>query len=314
MYDRGLKYLADTQDENGGWNNAGQAGAGTVGMALMVFLASGEDPNFGKYSVNVRRSLRYIINSQDAGTGYLGGGMGQGGQSMYHHGFGMLALAEAYGAVDDRNLWPDRKDGRTIGQALELAVRCAVTSQKKNQYGGWRYSPDATDADTSVSGAVLVGLLAARNAGVEVPDESIDRAITFYQQMTSSSGQVAYAGMGGFDESTARVSIATLVYSIARRKDLTEFKATLGFLKERIEFTGADGRGYADYTRYYEAQALFQGDVDAWDKWNKLLVRQLKAAQQPDGSIRGEFGVQVSTSLSMLALAVNYRFLPIYER
>jgi len=311
IYERGLKYLADTQDENGGWNNAGQAGPGTVGMALMVFLASGEDPNFGKYSVNVRRCLRNIINSQDAGTGYLGG---QGGQSMYHHGFGMLALAEAYGAVDDRNLWPDRKDGRTIGQALELAVRCALTSQKKNQYGGWRYSPDAPDADTSVSGAVLVGLLAARNAGIEIPDEAIDRAISFYQQMTSSSGQVAYAGMGGFDESTARVSIATLVYSIARRKDLTEFKATLGFLKERIEFTGADGRGYADYTRYYEAQALFQGDVDAWEKWNKLLVRQLKVAQQADGSIRGEFGVQVSTSLSLLALAVNYRFLPIYER
>jgi len=311
MYERGIKYLADTQDENGSWSNSGQSGPGTVGMSLMVFLASGEDPNFGKYSVNVRRCLRNIINSQDAATGYLGG---QGGQSMYHHGFGMLALAEAYGAVDDRNLWPDRKDGRTIGQALELAVRCAVTSQKKNQYGGWRYSPDAPDADTSVSGAVFVGLLAARNAGIEIPDESIDRAISYYQQMTSSSGQVAYAGMGGFDESTARVAIATLVYSIARRKDLSEFKATLGFLKERMEFTGADGRGYADYTRYYEAQALFQGDVDAWEKWNKLLVRQLKAAQQPDGSIRGEFGPHISTSLSMLALAVNYRFLPIYER
>jgi len=40
----------------------------------------------------------------------------------------------------------------------------------------------------------------------------------------------------------------------------------------------------------------------------------LKQAQQADGSIRGEFGPQISTSLSLLALAVNYRFLPIYER
>jgi hypothetical protein len=307
MYDRGVKYLADTQAEEGGWPNAPQAGPGTVGMALMVFLASGEDPNFGRYSVNVRRALRNIITAQNAGSGFMG-------NSMYHHGFAMLALAEAYGAVDDRNLWPDRKDRRTIGQSLELAVRTAVTSQKKNQQGAWRYSPDATDADTSVSGAVLVGLLAARNAGIEVPDESIDRAISFYQQMTSSSGQVAYAGMGGFDESTARVSIATLVYSIARRKDLSEYKATLGFLKDRLEFAGSDGRGYVEYTRYYQAQALFQGDVNAWDKWNKLLVRQMKQSQQADGSIRGEFGPQVSTSLSMLALAVNYRFLPIYER
>ena len=278
----GSEYLAQTQHEDGGWPNTGMGGPGTVGMALMVFLASGEDPNFGLYSVNVRRALRNIISSQDAVTGYMGG-------SMYHHGFGMLALAEAYGAVDDRNLWPDRKDGRTIGQALELAVRCALTSQKKNPLSAWRYSPDATDADTSVSGAVLVGLLAARNAGIEVPDEAINKAISFYQQMTSSNGQVAYAGgFGGFDESTARVSIATLVYSIARRKDLAEYKATLGFLKQRMEFNGADGRGYLEYSRYYEAQALFQGDVEAWDKWNKLLVRQLKQIQQADGSIQGQ--------------------------
>ena len=43
--------------------------------------------------------------------------------------------------------------------------------------------------------------------------------------MTSASGQVAYAGIGGFDDSMARISIATLVYSLARRKDLPQFKA-----------------------------------------------------------------------------------------
>ena len=47
----------------------------------------------------------------------------------------------------------------------------------------------------------MVGLLAARNAGIEVPDTSIDKAISFYTSMTSPSGQVAYAGLGGFDES-----------------------------------------------------------------------------------------------------------------
>ena len=33
-----------------------------------------------------------------------------------------------------------------------------------------------------------------------------------------------------------------------------------------------------------------------------------------DGSFSGDFGPQVATSLSLLALALNYRFLPIYER
>lgn len=308
MYDRGVQYLATTQSENGDWPRGGDVGPGITGLCLMVFLASGEDPNFGLYSNNVRRAVRSIITQQNSSTGYLG-------SSMYHHGFGMLGLAEAYGAVDDRHLWPEGKSGSSIGVALELAVRAAVTSQKKNSTGGWRYSPDANDADTSVSGAVLVGLLAARNAGIEVPDESIDKAISYYTKMTADSGQVAYAGgFGGFDESMARISIATLVYAIARRKDLPQYKATLGYLAQRLESTGNPGHGGPEYQRYYQAQALFQGDIETWDKWNKQLIRQLKTMQQQDGCFQGSHGPVVSTSMTLLALALNYRFLPIYER
>ncbi len=304
MYDRGLQFLATSQTDSGEWTG-GQQGPGCTGLALMAFLASGEDPNFGLYSNNVRRALRSIINTQQADTGIIG-------NSMYHHGFAMLSLAEAYGAVDERNLWPDSKGPRSIGQALELAVRGAVTSQAKNPFGAWRYSPDSSDADTSVSGSVLVGLLAARNAGIEVPDAAIDKAIAYYRQMTSKTGQVAYAGgMGGFDESLARISIGTLVYAIARRKDLSEYKATIGHLKERLEQPAS---GYLEYTRYYQAQALFQGDVEAWEKWNKLLIRQLKTSQKSNGSFPGQFGDSFGTSMSLLAIALNYRFLPIYER
>jgi len=305
IYDRGLQYLVTSQTEAGNWAS-NQDGPGVTGLGVMVFLASGEDPNFGLYSSQVRRALRNIISQQDATTGYMG-------NSMYHHGFAMLALAEAYGTVDDRNLWEGTEQNRrSIGNALQLAVRAAVTSQKKNTFGAWRYSPDSNDADTSVSGSVLVGLLAARNAGIEVPDESIDRAIDYYTKMTSDSGQVGYSGgFGGFDESMARISIATLVYSVARRKDLPQYKATLKYLTERLENTN---NHYPEYTRYYEAQALFQGDVEAWEKWNKLLVRQLKGAQAEDGSFPSQFGKPVGTTMSLLALALNFRFLPIYER
>lgn len=228
LYDKGLQYLVKTQSEHGEWT-VGQQGPGITGLGLMVFLASGEDPNFGLYSNNVRRAVRSIIAQQDANTGYFG-------NSMYHHGFAMLALAEAYGAVDDRSVWPDGKKPRSIGAALELAVRAAITSQKHNSMGAWRYSPTSTDADTSVSGAILVGLLAARNAGIEVPDDCINKAISYYTSMTAPSGQVAYSGgFGGFDESLARISIATLVYALARRKDLPQFKATLGYLVSKLE-------------------------------------------------------------------------------
>jgi hypothetical protein len=303
MYDRGVQWLANKQTDNGDWSD-GQNGPGTTGMALMAFMASGEDPNFGRYRNHVRKALRSIISAQDAGTGYLG-------NSMYHHGFAMLALSEAYGAVDDRDLWPaGSHNRRTIGAALELAVREAVTSQKKNPNHAWRYSPDANDADTSVSGSVLVGLLAARNAGIEVPDTAIDNAISYYKSMTSQSGQVAYSGLG-FDDSTARISIATLVYALARRTDLPQYKSTLGFLVQRPE---QESTPYLEYGRYYQAQALFQGNIEAWEKWNKHLIRQLKSSQHDDGSFPGQFGQSIGTSMSLLALALNYRLLPIYER
>ena len=130
--------------------------------------------------------------------------------------------------------------------------------------------------------------------------------------MTDRSGDVSYLNLGNrLSTSTARVSIATLAYAVARRKDLAEYKATLDYLKQRI---GEPSGPFGEYTLYYEAQALFQGELNSWEKWNKILVRRLKEAQQPDGSIRGRFNPAISTSLSLLSLAVNYRFLPIYER
>src|SRR5262249_4228764 len=44
MYDRGLQYMASTQTEAGNWTG-GDVGPGATGLGLMVFLASGEDPN-----------------------------------------------------------------------------------------------------------------------------------------------------------------------------------------------------------------------------------------------------------------------------
>lgn len=303
MYERGLKYLALQQSPEGGWQGS-QGGPGVDGLCVMCFLACGEDPNYGIYADNVQKGVQAVLRAQNKSTGYYG-------NSMYHHGFAMLAMAEAYGAVDDRQWSGHGEQLPSIGASLELAVRSAVTSQKKNQLGAWRYSPDSNDADTSVSGAVLVGLLAARNAGIEVPDESIDRAIAYYKSMTSDSGQVAYAGMGGFDNSPARISIGSLVYAIARRKDIPQYEATVRNLSENLE---APANGYTEYTRYYRAQALFQGDYEAWQKWNRLLVRTLKESQNPDGSFQGDFGPELGTSMSLLSLALNYRFLPIYER
>ena len=197
----------------------------------MAFLSTGEDPNFGRYAKNVRAALRYIIRNQKTRTGYIP-------NSMYEHGFAMLALSEAYGAVDEEMLWTgEEKNGsrRSIGKALELAVRLSVTSQKKNPSKGWRYSPNDGSADTSVVGAVLMGLLAARNAGIDVPDKTIDDALKYMKSMTSAeTGDVGYSGLGGLGESGARSAIACLVFSIGKRKKWKEWEGVRKYLADHF--------------------------------------------------------------------------------
>lgn len=314
LYSKSADYLARTQKNDGTWGKGAQFHGsetnGICGLCVMAFLSTGEDPNFGKYAVNIRRALRQIIRDQNPKTGYIQG-------NMYVHGFSMLALSEAYGAVDDELLWAGQtKDDktRTIGEALELAVRLAVTSQKKNPTDGWRYGPNDPSADTSIVGAVLMGLLAARNAGIEVPDETIDKALEYMKSMTSDdSGQVGYSGLGGFGDSTARSSIACLVYSIGKRKDWKEFEATKGYVSDN--FMDSQNTSWPYYTRYYQAQALFQADYETWQKWNQQTLRMLTDVQANDGQIGdSQHGPAYSTAMSLLALALNFRFLPIYER
>src|SRR4029078_2225181 len=80
---------------------------------------------------------------------------------MYEHGFGALFLAEGHGMVGNREL---REEVRT---KLKRAVTLIVDSQ--NGEGGWRYQPEARDADISVTICQIMALRAARNAGVYVP-------------------------------------------------------------------------------------------------------------------------------------------------
>jgi len=309
IYDRGLEWLATNQSPEGGWNE-GDVGPGVTGMCIMAFLASGEDPNFGPYSENIRRAVRSMIRTQAESTGFFGGG---GHGSMYHHGFAMLGLSEVYGVLDEDTLW-DGDTGtegrRSIGKSLELAVRATITSQKNNQWNAWRYSPEATDADTSVSGAVLMGLLAARNAGIKVPDDGIDKALEYFRSMTTNRGEVGYSGIGGGGSNNLK-SIAALVFAIGKRKNLAEYKAVLERVTGNLE---VDEYSYPEYYRYYTAQALFQGDFESWNKWNLKTARQLKDLQSDDGSFQSGHGTAYGTSMSLLAMALNYRFLPIYER
>jgi hypothetical protein len=289
VYEKGLNFLVETQNESGCWNTRYGNNPGVVGLAVMAFLAHGEDPNYGTNKDPICSALDYILKSQQD-SGYLG-------NSMYNHGFATLALAEAYGRVHDKRLGP----------ALNKAVQLLLKSQKNNPHWAWRYSPNDQTADTTVSGACLVALFAARNAGVEVPDKSIKQALLYYKNCQGHDGGIGYTNRGSGSE--PRNAIGALVFALGNKMQTKQFKSVFTKVK------GGHGHvSHAYYNMYYKAQALFQGSPKDWERWNRQQLKRLQNTQTSNGSWSGQYGATFSTAAALLSLALNYRYLPIYER
>lgn len=295
-YLRGIRYLIRSQDDDGAWSSQDSTyggNPGVVGLALMAIMAHGDNPNSGPYAQTIQRAVQFIIDDQDESTGMIG-------DRMYDHGFATTALAEAYGMVDNEK----------IGPALQKAVDLLVSSQSKNRRGGWRYDPGTTDtADTSIVGCCLVALFAARNAGIEVPDESIEKGLNYLSTVRTPEGGYGYTS--ATSPSPTRTAIGHLSYSLAREREAEGYDKGLEYLKKNLTFRD---RNYAFYFEYYMSQALFHADEKVWEEWNAANITYLTTIQLADGSWASEKGSTFSTAGALLSLALNYRFLPIYER
>ena len=72
------------------------------------------------------------------------------------------------------------------------------------------------------------------------------------------------------------------------------------------------------YFLYYAAQTYFHAsgpnNPKPWQQWNAENIKRLEETQQEDGRWDGNFGGSFATAASLLSLALNYRYLPIYER
>ena len=56
-YRKGLEFLAESQEERGYWTDSSYGSQpGVVGMAILAFLARGDDPEFGPYRIACQKS------------------------------------------------------------------------------------------------------------------------------------------------------------------------------------------------------------------------------------------------------------------
>lgn len=292
IYERGLQFLAKSQNAKGAWDDSVGGEPGVVGLCVAAFLAHGEDPDNGSYSKNIRLALDYILSQQNEKNGYIG-------NSMYNHAFATKALAESYGVIDDARIAP----------ALKKAVDLIVSAQKRNRFGAWRYTPESRDADTTVTGCQMVTLFAARNAGLAVPEDVIRKGLSYLATCRSKEGSYGYtSSAGGKPTLTA---VGSLCLSLAKERDSKGYQASLEYLKKNLDYRD---RYYPFYYEYYMSQALFHADEPTWKEWNARNIRYLSTIQSSDGSFPGNQGVSFNTAGALLSLALNYRFLPIYEK
>ncbi|MAE66021.1 MAG: hypothetical protein CMJ18_17250, partial [Phycisphaeraceae bacterium] len=161
---KGLGYLASIQADDGSYGTQRYGRhVGITSLACLAFMADGHLPQRGEFGRHVERGLDFVVrHAQESGLVAADTSHGP----MYGHGFATLFLAEIYGTTQDVR----------VREALIKAVRLIVATQ--NHEGGWRYQPVPQQADISVTICQVMALRAARNSGLSVPRETIDRAIS----------------------------------------------------------------------------------------------------------------------------------------
>jgi len=310
---RALEHLKGTQQPDGAWVSGGFGPATSItSLAVMSFLAAGHVPGEpGPYRQSIEKGIRYVLAHQQK-NGLLVSQSSHG--PMYCHGISTLMLAEAAGMATEGEL------AQSIHVALVRAVKLILSAQarpkNRDNAGGWRYQPSSDDSDLSVTGWQLMALRAAKAAGCEVPSASIDRAVDYVKRCAvKQGGGFGYQPGGG--PNNPRTGTGILALEICGEHLTPQAVAGAEYLLKNPPRWSSS---YFFYEVYYCPIAMFQMGDKYFLPYNAKLVPILLEHQQKDGSwLSGDAndrtgGRNYCTAMAVLALTVEYRYLPIYQR
>jgi len=337
----GLKWLARHQRADGSYRahvgfkrNTGyavtKADAGHPGvsaLAGMAFLAGGHVPGRSLYGDRVKGVVDYLLRCVRAD-----GMITANGTRMYSHAFATLFFAEVYGMTGDAEV------KRGLSRAVQFTWKC------QNKAGGWRYLPFDQDSDMSITVCQVMALRAARNIGIRVPKESIDRAVNYvlrsaitgrhreagsfryrfrtdvpvptrstYSLTAAGLATLYMAGLYGDDDIRDHIR-EHRVAPYVRGAEPPRIEQILDYLERHYESTRKK-HYFFYYGNYYAVQAMFIAGGKAWEDYFARVQRELVGWQQDDGSWPiSSVGDTYATASACLILQVPYRYLPIFER
>jgi hypothetical protein len=311
--DRGLQNLKALQSKvDGSWRGPGtMENPAITGLAVMAFLSAGHVPGEGPYGEVLENGIRWVLRKQ-APNGLIAAA---GHQEMYHHGIATLMLAEVAGMTDGEL-------AKEVRPALEKAVAIILKAQRTRgeDRGGWRYHVAAIDgSDISVTGWQLMALRAAKNLGCDVPAENIELAVEYIKRCQDGrTGGFNYTTHGPLTVACTGTSILGLEICGKERHHTPEALRAGSFLIQDRNLPHWDQQHFF-YSVYYGSQAAFQLGGNYWSVYRPRLHEVLLRNQNASGYWEGRaadsrFGRSYCTSMAILALTVEYRFLPIYQR
>ncbi len=299
---KSLRYLAARQAEDGSFGRTGYGlNVGVCGLAGLAFLSSGSTPGRGPYGENINRCTRYIL-SHVRESGFINLRSANSHGPMYGHGFATLFLAEVYG-MSSRDDLRDK---------LSRAVKLIVNTQ--NEDGGWRYQPQRRDADISVTICQVMALRAAKNSGIFIPHETIDRCIDYVKRSQNRDGGFMYTLEGGLSDFSRSAAGVVALYS-AGVYEGDEIDKGLAYLMEYLP----DDRlrvqeSHFFYGHYYAVQAMWHAGGDYWASWYPAIRDKLIARQSEDGSWINSICPEYGTAMAAIILQLPNNCLPILQR
>lgn len=299
-----LRWMASKQSGNGSWaaGDGERHEVAMTGYVLVAFMTAGQLPDEGEYGANVSRGVSFLLNAVKP-DGFIQ----YNSTNMYGHGVAAIALAEAYGQSRDPRIKPK----------LEAAIKLIINCQ--NAQGGWRYAPRMSDADVSVTVLQVVALRAAKNAGLDVPQATIDRAVQYVRSCYDErSGGFTYQprnNQPGF----ARTAAA--IYSLQVCGQYDDPRVARG--SEYLFKQARQDRQWYTYGHFYAAPAQYMIGGETWEKWYEQTRAELMSFVNRQGELahweprfdggRG-VGALYCTAVYTTILAMPYHYLPLYQR
>jgi hypothetical protein len=307
--EKGLAYLARTQSRDGSWrtgSNYGSYPTTMTSLAGLALMAGGNTPVEGKYAANVRKALDYVLSCADPKTGLIAR-TGEEQRPMYSHGFSMLFLAEAYGMEQDATRQARIK--RVIEKAAEL------TKRSQSGDGGWLYTPDSGGDEGSVTVTQIQGLRAARNAGIKVPKDVIEKAVLYIEKSANKDGGIRYTARGGGSSRPPITAAAVAVLYNAGEYENPVAERCLEYMKKLMKGNRSRYSGHQFYTMLYLGQAMYLSSEENWNEYFPQTRDDLLKTQAGNGSWNGDgVGTTYGTAIALLTLQLPYKYLPILQR